>query len=108
MLEQVEIVATIDHPRWGGGTLADDDEKSAYISSKCFVMLMIVMLVTSHHYLVQKNLSIIVIEKHMLARQQTQLSNFFEVSQDCVVVASTREGYSESDENRLEIELCNK
>jgi len=40
-----------------------------YIADKVVVLGMVVLFVCTHHYLIQRNLSIIVIEKQMLLRQ---------------------------------------
>lgn len=44
-----------------------------------------------HHYLIQKDLLTITIEKQMIISQQLQLKQFFEKSQDAVIVATNDE-----------------
>lgn len=98
------MVAKIDVEEWGGGALETEADKSAYITNKMFTVLVLVFLTVSHQYNIHKDLSVSVIEKCMLARQQAQLSSHFENSEDCVIVASQ----NEDDEQKFHIELCNK
>ena len=58
-------------------TLEKLEDHDVFIGDEIFKMISLVLLLLAHHYLVQKNLVMIVIEKHMLARQQTQLQSFF-------------------------------
>lgn len=104
LLAQVELVADIDHPAWGGGSLKTAEDKNSYIENKMFSICTIMLLVTAHSYLIQKNLAMIVIEKQMIARQQTQLSSFFQNNQDPVLVISKNRKDSKP---WLEVELCN-
>lgn len=103
MVAQAEIVAKIDVPEWGGGTLETEEERNAYVSNKIFTMIVLVFVSVAHQYNIHKDLSVSVIEKCMLARQQAQLSNFFESSEDCVIVASQNE-----EDDKFTVELCNK
>ena len=103
MVAQAEIVAKIDVPEWGGGTLETEEEKNIYVSNKMFTMICLVFVSVAHQYNIHKDLSVSVIEKCMLARQQAQLSNFFESSEDCLIVASQNE-----EDDKFTVELCNK
>ena len=103
MVAQAEIVAKIDVPEWGGGTLETEADKISYVTNKIFTMIVLVFVTVAHQYNIHKDLSVSVIEKCMLARQQAQLSNFFESSEDCVIVASQNE-----EDDKFTVELCNK
>ena len=69
-------------------------------------MLIFIVLTTSHHYLTQLDMSIIVIEKIMIQRQQTQLQSFFNRTLDSVIVAS-EDTSKETGHRNLNVELCN-
>lgn len=66
-----------------------------------FGMLGLVLLSVSHYYMIQKNLAIIVIEKSIISRQQTQLSSFFENNVDPVLVISMKKSGEHT------VEICN-
>ena len=48
---------------------------------------MFVVLFVGHSYLIKRDLSIAVIEKYMVSRQQSQLKEYFLNSQDAVLIA---------------------
>ena len=62
-------MATIDAPHWGGGTLETEAEMESYVIDKMFTITVLVALILAHTFLIRKNLSMVVIEKHMLAQQ---------------------------------------
>ncbi len=48
---------------------------------------MFVVLFVGHSYLINRDLSIAVIEKYMVSRQQSQLKEYFLNSQDAILIA---------------------
>ena len=64
----MKIQAKLSYDPYSREKHEDIDE---YVADKVVNFAMIVILLCTHHYLIQRNLSIIVIEKQMLFRQQT-------------------------------------
>lgn len=81
---QVEFEVHYSHKT---GVLMTQDEVDATIRTRMNAMIGLVLFLLAHYWYLQKDLITFAIKNHMIARQQTQLREFFSEQGDPTIVA---------------------
>ena len=84
LLKQVE---TWQHP-YLHKPFESEQESQNFIVSRMIFLTMLLCVLHTNCYITNMDLSVLVIEKAVMKRQQTQLYNFFIKSEDLILVAS--------------------